>query len=315
MIIRKSNGLNERSVSGFDEDPASNSSKETIIGEMDWRSAHTMLHEQAIYQHDGAQYQVEKLDYDNRKAFVRLVEPDYYTDAMTHTRVSVIQEDALDSIYTPDRAHHLSVGSGEVSVVEKVVGFKKIKYHTHENVGFGEVHLPEMQMHTTAIWFTFPSALIDEQVAPRPQVIDALRGAGNAMHTVAAISLMTDRRDLGHTVGEGGDDATPAQKAVGQGALFDPTIFIYDHIPGGVGLAERIYEQREVLLQRTFLLISGCSCDEGCPACIGPPTDSFVPDSAGSDLGGPDSAEMQPSAHNRKEMVLDLLLRIGAAPQ
>ena len=119
-----------------------------------------MLHEQAIYQHDASQYQVEELDYENRKAFVRHVKPDYFTTAETHTTVSVTEVDETSPLEQVS-AWHIPGGLGEVSVVDKVVGFKKIRFDTHENVGFGEVHLPAMQMHTSAFWVTFPEAFVE----------------------------------------------------------------------------------------------------------------------------------------------------------
>ena len=96
------------------------------IAEMDWRSTHTMLHEQAIYQHDGDQYQVEKLDYENHKAFVRKVVPDYFTDAMTYTRIAIIEED------DQHLGSHVEVAHGEVSLVDRVVGYKKSVQHPRE---------------------------------------------------------------------------------------------------------------------------------------------------------------------------------------
>src|SRR5208282_1960037 len=102
------------------------------IGELDWRAAHTMLHEQAIYQHDGECWQVERFDHENHKAFVRKVAPDYYTDAMTHVKVAVIEETAAGDVATARGGTSAAwkSGWGEVSVVEKVVGYKKIKFHT-----------------------------------------------------------------------------------------------------------------------------------------------------------------------------------------
>jgi DEAD/DEAH box helicase domain-containing protein len=164
----------------------------------------------------------------------------------------------------------LSAALGEVSVVEKVVGYKKIKFHTHENVGYGEVNLPEMQLHTSSIWLTVPEAVVQAQPWARPEVIDALRGFGHALHTVASVSLMVDPRDLGHTLGDKKDcDAAPS-KGVSSAPGFDPTVFVYDRMPGGVGLAPRLYEQREELLLRTVRVLAGCSCEAGCPSCIGP---------------------------------------------
>jgi DEAD/DEAH box helicase domain-containing protein len=254
------------------------------IAEMDFRSTHTMLHEQAIYQHEGEQYQVERLDFDNHKAYVRKVEPDYFTTAMTYTRVEVIEEELVEPLSLTlcqnsgeeegrEAASVLpasaSFGLGDVSVVEKVVGYKKIKFHTHENVGYGEVRLPEMQMHTSAFWLLVSEAIVDSLPYARPTVIDALRGFGNALHTVAAMGLMIDPRDLGHTLGDRTDSDSPPGKRGGAPG-FDPTLFLYDHVPGGIGLAPRLFEARAELLQRARSLALECVCAAGCPACIGP---------------------------------------------
>jgi DEAD/DEAH box helicase domain-containing protein len=246
------------------------------IAEMDWRATHTMLHVQAIYQHDGEQYQVERLDFENHKGFVRKVEPDYYTTALTYTRVSITHED--DGGVVPEKESRtglrtgswpIAVGKGEVSVIEKVVGYKKIKFHTHENVGYGDVRLPEMQMHTSAAWWTFPEDLVRSMGVPRAVVVDALRGLGNAMHLAAAVGLMCDPRDLGKTLGDRSGDGELPGKGDPSGGGFDPTIFLYDHVPGGVGLAPRLFESRELLLRRARAMIETCPCEEGCPACIG----------------------------------------------
>ncbi|MEO1482911.1 MAG: DEAD/DEAH box helicase [Myxococcota bacterium] len=237
------------------------------FAEMDWRSVHTMLHEQAIYQHAGVQYQVERLDYENHKAFVRKVRPDYYTDAMTHRRISVTNEDDFGEIpvevASGVETAPVQVGLGEISVVEKVVGYKKIKFHTHENVGYGDVRLPEMQKHTSSIWYTVSRDTADELEVSRPALMDALRGVASAMHTVACAGLMTDPRDVGRHVGDrdGGD---------GVGPDFDPTIFLYDQVAGGVGLAPRMFEERNSLWSRARELIRDCPCEHGCPGCIGP---------------------------------------------
>jgi DEAD/DEAH box helicase domain-containing protein len=244
------------------------------IAEMDWRATHTMLHVQAIYQHEGEQYQVERLDFENHKAFVRKVVPDYYTTAMTYTRIAVVHEDDGSVLRLTPSSAGVAIGIGEVSVVEKVIGYKKIKFHTHENVGYGDVRLPEMEMHTSAFWVTIDEAVVrnvhlpDGEPAPRAVVLDAIRGLMNAMHLVASVGLMCDPRDLGHTLGDCGDGDLPARgDAMGPG--FDPTIFLYDHVPGGVGLAPRLFEDREALLRRTRALLDGCPCEQGCPACIG----------------------------------------------
>jgi DEAD/DEAH box helicase domain-containing protein len=263
------NHVSLRSV-GWDNFVIIDVARGKTIAELDWRAAHTMLHEQAIYQHDGEQYQVERLDFENHKAFVRKVEPDYYTDAMTYTRVSVIEQEDEKPVGNARAAW------GEVSIVEKVVGYKKIKFHTHENVGFGDVRLPDMQMHTTAFMLTVPEHVCLQVGGGRAAGIDALRGLGRALEAVAALALMCEPTDIGQTLGDraGEDDVPEREPGHGPRPGFDPTVFLYDHVPGGVGIAQRIYERADELVERTRKLIAGCGCEDGCPACVGPAEES-----------------------------------------
>jgi DEAD/DEAH box helicase domain-containing protein len=234
------------------------------IAEMDFRSTHTMLHEQAIYQHDGRQHQVEYLDYANHKAYVRRVEPDYYTTALTRTRVSVLDE--YESAPLPEGG--VIAGLGEVDVVEKVVGFKKIKFHTHENVGYGDVNLPEIEKATTAFWITIPEVILNAIEAPRAVVNEGLVGLLAVMHSVGAVGLMMDPRDVSRALvdepGVGVDDAGKVDRR------FEPTLYLYDTVPGGVGLAARLFEVRVGLLGRAARLLDACACAHGCPSCTGP---------------------------------------------
>jgi len=240
------------------------------IAEMDFRSTHTMLHEQAIYQHEGRQYQVERLDYDNHKAFVRQVAPDYYTTAMTHVKVAVMAEEMNASLEL-GTGLEVPVGFGEVDVVEKVVGFKKIKFHTHENVGYGEVNLPQVEKPTTAFWIVVPSALFTRVDAPRAVVLDALAGMQGALHAVASVGLMMDPNDLGRALVEepGVGEAPAAAQPVGT-KHFEPVLYLYDSVAGGVGLAPRLFEERNELVLRAHRLVASCSCRDGCPSCVGP---------------------------------------------
>ena len=268
------NDVSLRSV-GWDNVVIIDVEHDRSIAELDWRSAHTMLHEQAIYQHDGECWQVERLDLDNHKAFVRKVDPDYWTTAMTQVEVTVI-EDGASGPAEAGSGGGWSAGWGEVAVVEKVVGYKKIKFHTHENAGYGEVRLPEMQMHTTAFWLTVPGATCARLPEGRAAAIDGLRGIGLALETVATLVLMCDPRDLGTTLGDtppdDGDASVPRPRKARSGAEigFCPTLFLYEHVPGGTALAERVWEQRGVLLPAALRLIERCPCTAGCPSCVGP---------------------------------------------
>ena len=260
------------------------------LAELDWRATPTMLHEQAIYQHDGEQYQVERLDYENHKAYVTKVVPDYFTTALTNKKVSVIDQSAEEKL------GRSTIAWGEVSVVEKVVGYKKIKFHTHENAGYGEVRLPDIQMHTTAFWLQVPEEVCVELGLGRAAAIDGLRGIGMALEIVATLCLMCDGRDLGHTLGDdagdaggGGDkqDSGGAPRAPGSRSGrgpqpgYDPTVFVFDNLPGGVGLSERIYEQAAEILARTRQLLRSCTCTQGCPLCVGAAEMALTPSLAG----------------------------------
>ncbi len=284
---------------GWDNFVIVNVETDKSIAELDWRAAHTMLHEQAIYQHDAEQYQVEKLDYENHKAFVRKVEPDYFTTALTYRTVSVLDELATAPLARVDG------GWGEIKVVEKVTGYKKIKFFTHENAGYGDVHLPEMQMHTTSFWMTVPEALLERLGLPRADLLDGLRGVGHALETVCALALMCDPRDIGQTLGDGADDESPAGRDPhsGRTGKFDPTIFLFDAQPGGVGLAERIFEKAPELLMQAKELIRGCRCDQGCPGCVGPSSAGPPFDPAARS----DTVRM----HGRKQVALDALDLLG----
>jgi DEAD/DEAH box helicase domain-containing protein len=261
------NNVSLRSV-GWDNVVIIDVESNRSIAELDWRSSQTMLHEQAIYQHSGECWQVERFDHENHKAFVRRVEPDYWTDAMTNVQIAILEESAEGLA----ACGNWPSGWGEVSIAEKVIGYKKIKFYTHENAGYGEVRLPEMEMHTTAFWVTLPERMCAAVAAGPAAAIDALRGIGAALEIVATIAMMCDPRDLGATLGnraKAPEDTSP-RPLHDESAPHSPTLFLHEHVPGGTGLAERIWEQRDVLLSRVRRMIESCPCAAGCPSCVGP---------------------------------------------
>jgi DEAD/DEAH box helicase domain-containing protein len=237
----------------------------TVIGETDFTSGPSTLHEKAIYIVEGKLYQVERLDFEGRKAYVRAVDCDYYTDAITYTRVTILDvfESDTDSRGIAHRSH------GEVHVVSRVVGFKKIKFYTNENVGSGELDLPEQQMHTTAYWLTIPRDLMTALPVSADDRRDGVIGLSFAMREVAQLLLMCDRQDVGLSIGAGDDqDVAPRQD---NPAVFDePRVFIYDNYPGGIGFSEPLFGMHDQLLADTRALIASCACEHGCPTCVGP---------------------------------------------
>jgi len=255
-----------------------------VIAEVDWDSAFTTVHTDAIYMVESQQFHVSQLDLDGKKAYVRKVDVDYYTDAMTYTHVRVIDN------FEKKRHRDAIVEHGEVQVVRKVTGYKKIKFYTLENLGFGDVFLPEKDMHTTSYWFTIPKDLLMRLPWTQAEIIDGLSGLAYSLHHLAAILLMADLHDVDRSIGDksgewfvrhGKSARTITASPAGTGAAtgdppstmvdaFDPTVFIFDAYPGGIGFAELLYEEHQRLLSSARDLIGNCPCLHGCPTCVGP---------------------------------------------
>ena len=233
-----------------------------VIGETSFTSGPSTLHEKAIYIVEAVLYQVEKLDFEGRKAYVRQIDCDYYTDAITYTKVTV-----LDTFANVELASH-----GEVHVSSRVVGFKKIKFYTNENVGSGELDLPEQQMHTTAYWLTIPRAVMAALPYAADDRRDGVVGLSFAMRQVAQLLLMCDRHDIGISIGSGEQGEHTDLTRTGEPVTLsdEPRIFVYDNYPGGIGFSEPLFGMDAELRRRTRDLIAGCECRHGCPTCVGP---------------------------------------------
>jgi len=252
--------------------------KPEVIGEVDFSSALTTVHPKAIYIHQGQQYHVEQLDFDKRKAYVKPVNVDYFTDAIRYTQVRVLEVAEEQGIAGPAARAH-----GDVLVRSQVVGFKKIKFFTNENVGSGKLELPENEMHTTSFWITVGHRLIAELPFSLSERQSGIFGLLYALGTMATLLVMCDRRDLGTAVGERPpctaseirweDFATASSNVSEAKEFFEPNLYIYDAYPGGIGFSEPLYRSCSTLLARTRELISACSCENGCPSCVGPTAD------------------------------------------
>jgi len=221
-----------------------------VLGEVDRFSAPTLIHEEAIYLHEGVQYQVEKLDYPEKKAYVREVNVDYFTDASLAVELKVLHVDLESSEGALERQY------GEVTVMAKPTIFKKIRLRTHENIGSGPIHLPEEILHTSGYWFSFSEEESAKRSANDMQM--ALLGLANVLIHLAPLHLMCDPLDI---------RVVPQVKATHSKR---PTIYFYDRYPGGIGLSRRLYEKHGELLEEAKRLIAGCGCQSGCPACVGP---------------------------------------------
>ncbi len=244
-----------------------------VIGEIDRFDAPLRVHDGAIYFHEGRQYQVERFDHENGRAYVRPVDVDYHTDADLAVRIRVLDEFARSGDAQPgsdanaastadkpvpveERHSRRMAAHGEVLVSALPTIYKKIRLYTHENVGWGRIHLPEQELQTTAFWLT-----VDGRVAARlgrERLEVGVTGLGQLLHGIAPVFLMCDPRDLGVA----SEVRSPHTEL--------PTIYLYDVVPGGIGFAERLFRLRDVLLARAAEHVDACPCEDGCPSCVGP---------------------------------------------
>jgi DEAD/DEAH box helicase domain-containing protein len=263
-----------------------------VIGEVDFVNALTTVHEKAIYLHGGQQYHVEHLDFKEHKAYVKQVDVDYYTDAIKYTQVHVLEIVQTDRRgAAPQRPMSANSHShGDVLVRSQVVGFKKLKFFTNENIGSGRLQLPENEMHTTSYWITLERLLIESLPYTISERQSGMFGLLHAMESVATLLLMCDGRDLGTAIGERPpapdlsaaliptgatefkdgslDAATAAQKE-----FYEPNLYLYDAYPGGIGFSEPLFHAHALLVEKTQELIRECPCEAGCPSCVGPAGD------------------------------------------
>jgi DEAD/DEAH box helicase domain-containing protein len=211
---------------------------------------------------------------------VRRTNVDYYTDAIDYTRLKVLDHFERDP-YPPGECAH-----GEVHVVRRVAGYKKIRYYTHENIGYGNVNLPDQEMHTTAVWWEAAGEALDRAFDTRHAAIDGFLGAAYALHHIAALLSLSELRDIGRSVGDGEGEWSATVGPDGRGSVrgvdgaeadfahrdrpFRPTVFLYDNYPGGIGIAAPLHGLRAQVVSRAIDLIAHCPCEHGCPACVGP---------------------------------------------
>ena len=250
-----------------------------IIAEVDYDSAPSMVHEKAVYILEGRTYFVEKYDHQERRVQVREAKVDYYTDAITNTKVKILDRFQEQPVANARRNH------GEVHVTSQVVGFKKIKFYTNENVGSGQLTMPENEMHTTSYWLTIPREVVASLPYSGEERRDGVVALSYTLGQMAALFLMCDRHDLGVALGDNGQGEARVERGFrwarnpASGGEFTPTprdddyepnVFVYDNYPGGIGLSEPLYRLHGRLLSESQRLIAACPCREGCPSCVGP---------------------------------------------
>ncbi len=230
------------------------------IGTLDEWSAYSQLHDQAVYLHNGETYFVDRLDLTEKVAYIHKAAVDYFTQALTETKIRVDEGELRREFPKTEDAGRKtqdasSVAFGSVTVTDTVMMFKKIKFHTLENIGYGNLKLPLVELPTQAAWMMpTPTAFACVKKFGRVPY-EGMLGIANVITQVVPLVVICDPMDIGSVV----DSANT-------GTL---TLFVYDKYPGGLGFAHKSYERMEEILESSRQLIAECPCEDGCPSCVG----------------------------------------------
>jgi DEAD/DEAH box helicase domain-containing protein len=232
--------------------------EERAIGEIDRAGALTAVHEGAIYQVQGETYKIERFDYANRRAYARAVTSDYFTEAETDTEVRVLRLEERALRKRADGGLDSELFRAEVHVTTVATMYKKIRFYTRENVGAGDIHLPPEELDTEAFVLVLgrePAAELGLLAGGRGA---AWGGVGRLLRRTAPLFVRCSPGDLGLS-------CEVRSKHFGA-----PAIFLYDRIPGGVGLPVALMAGRREVFAAAREVLARCACREGCPACVGP---------------------------------------------
>ena len=248
--------VNLRNIAGVVYTIQDEARGERVIGTMDEVSALSQLHTHAVYLHGGDTYFVNKLDLDQKIAFVERRDLDYYTQSVQSSQIRI------DEIAEQADLCGGELGFGDVMVTTTIPMFRKIRFHSRDSLGFEELELPPQSLETVAVWLAPPQELAKRMKANGLIVGEGLIGIANVLTDVAKIFVMCDAQDIGTVV-----DA---------GCLGRDAMFLYDRYPGGMGFARRCRDQMEEILRTTQTVVRECSCEDGCPSCVGAAIPAFA---------------------------------------
>jgi DEAD/DEAH box helicase domain-containing protein len=247
-----------------------------LLGTVDASRAPTQVHDGAIYLHQGEAYRVSRLDVVSRTAMVEPNDGGYYTEARVLTDLSIVRERTARPIHgatTPLEAPRVTAQAeragrspcaavahfGDVRVTEQVVEYRRKQLVTETVLGVEPLDMPAQELPTTALWIVLPDAMREAVEAAGLDLAGGIHGVEHAAIGLLPLLAMCDRWDIGGV-------SYPEHPETGQ-----PTIFIYDGYPGGVGVTEQGFAMLDDLLARTLDAIASCPCEAGCPSCIQSP--------------------------------------------
>jgi len=229
--------------------------RHNVIGEMDSHSARELIFDEAIYLHRGEQYIVKKLDLENHLCTVEESDVNYYTDSILKSDIKVLEEDGTSSVEGQPVIHC------DILLRNEVSKYKKIKFQTHENIGYGEIHLPEEEIHTRAVFLSLSPGTPGGQAfqtVPDTMQAPVLSRVSTLLRNTAPLFLLCRGTDIG------------VSGRVRDPHFESPGIFVFDTYPGGIGLADNFTLKMKEILRACLDLVSDCSCKQGCPSCVGP---------------------------------------------
>jgi DEAD/DEAH box helicase domain-containing protein len=224
----------------------------TVLGIVERERAYSTIHEGAVYLHLGEQWLVRELDISARRAVVEPHTGDWYTQVRKETSTDI--EEAL----RVQRRLGLELTFGNVSVTERVVAYQRKNIRDQATIATIELDLPPSVFETEAVWYV-PSERQLEGLEHMPVLLSSLHAAEHSMIALLPLWAMCDRWDIGGL-------STNLHPDTGA-----PTVFVYDGHPGGVGIAERGFEQFEGWVADTVRMLEGCPCERGCPSCVQSP--------------------------------------------
>jgi len=219
------------------------------LGQVDSISAPELLYPGAVYMHRGETYLVRRLDTEGNVAHIEKAEVDYYTQPILDSSVRVLKMEK------DRRVENATVCFGDVDVRWATAGFKKVQFYSGNPIGYGKLDLPSQNMETKGFWIVPDRDILEGIAADKLSPAEGLWAVRNLLLVLLPVLSGCDRSDLRGTVNlrEAGS----------------PAIFVYDWYLGGLGLTERAYERAEELLRACRELIADCSCEDGCPSCVG----------------------------------------------
>ncbi|HUT01453.1 MAG TPA: DEAD/DEAH box helicase [Phycisphaerae bacterium] len=258
--------VNLRNIAGAVYTIQDEAAGERVIGTMDEVSALSQLHDHAVYLHAGETYFVNKLDLEQKIAFVERRDLDYYTQSVQSSQIRVEETAEQGS------CGGAALGFGDVTVTTTIPMFKKIRFHSRDSLGFEKLELPSQTLETVAVWLS-PSEEIARRMKDEGLVVgEGLIGIANVMVEVAQLFVMCDAQDIGTVV-----DAA---------SLGRDSLFLYDRYPGGMGYARRCMDCMDRLLETVRDVIAECSCEDGCPSCVGAAVPAFAQTDLDSSVRG-----------------------------